>query len=84
MRTPVVVVTGQSDSEDIAGMLLSGPGTALVEHRFDGHVVHRRTTLVQRGGQADGRLGARTRPRLRVLHRAQRSAGTPATPAPQA
>lgn len=49
MRTPVVVVTGQSDSEDIAGVLLCGPGTALVEHRFDGHVVHRTTTLVQRG-----------------------------------
>ncbi len=49
MRTPVVVVAGQSDSEDITDVLLAGPGTALVEHRFDGHVVHRTTTLVQRG-----------------------------------
>ncbi|MGB3352375.1 MAG: GTP-binding protein [Mycobacterium sp.] len=49
MRTPVVVVTGQGDTDDIADVLLAGPGTALVEHRFDGHVVHRRTTMVQRG-----------------------------------
>ncbi|CAN3131286.1 Zinc chaperone Rv0106 [Mycobacterium sp. smrl_JER01] len=49
MRTPVVVVTGQSDTEAAAGTLVTCTGTALVEHRFDGHVVHRRTTLVQRG-----------------------------------
>lgn len=46
MRTPVVIVSGQGDTDDIAEVLLAGPGTALVEHRFDGHVVHRRTTLV--------------------------------------
>ena len=50
MRTPVVVVTGQGDdADDIAGEMLAGPGTALVQHRFDGHVVHRTTTLTQRG-----------------------------------
>lgn len=49
MRTPVVVVTGRADTGDITGVLLGGQGTALVEHHFDGHVVHRRTTLVQRG-----------------------------------
>ncbi|MDZ4235502.1 MAG: GTP-binding protein [Dietzia sp.] len=49
MRTPVVVATGQGDMDDIADVLLAGAGTALVEHRFDGHVVHRRTTTVQRG-----------------------------------
>lgn len=51
MRTPVVVVTGQGDdgADDIVGVLLAGPGTALVQHRFDGHVVHRTTSLMQRG-----------------------------------
>ncbi|PRC48156.1 hypothetical protein C6A85_81280, partial [Mycobacterium sp. ITM-2017-0098] len=49
MRTPVVIVAGQNDTDDIAGVLLARAGTALVEHRFDGHVVHRRTTTVQRG-----------------------------------
>lgn len=49
MRTPVVVVTGQGHPDDIAEVLVAGPGTALVEHRFDGHVVHRSTTMVQQG-----------------------------------
>lgn len=49
MRTPVVVVSGQADTDSVTGVLLAGEGTALVEHRFDGHVVHRRTTTVQRG-----------------------------------
>lgn len=49
MRTPVVVVTGQSDTGDIVEELLGDAGTAVVEHHFDGHVVHRTTTLVQRG-----------------------------------
>jgi G3E family GTPase len=49
MRTPVVIVAGQHDTDDIAGVLLARAGTALVEHRFDGNVVHRRTTTVQRG-----------------------------------
>ena len=49
MRTPVVVIAGQNDTDDIAGVLLGGAGTALVEHRCDGHVVHRRTTTVQGG-----------------------------------
>ena len=48
MRTPVVIVTGQSHTDEIAAALLA-PGTALVEHRFDGHVVHRRTATVQNG-----------------------------------
>ncbi|MCH9667268.1 MAG: GTP-binding protein [Actinomycetia bacterium] len=51
MRTPVVVVAGQNDSHDIGEVLLASVGTALVEHRFDGHVVHRRTTMLQ-GGSA--------------------------------
>ncbi len=49
MRTPVVIVAGQNDTQGIGEVLLEGVGTALVEHRFDGHVVHRRTTMLQRG-----------------------------------
>ncbi len=49
MRTSVVVVTGQGDTAEIAEVLLSTPGTALVQHRFDGHVVHRRTSLERDG-----------------------------------
>ncbi|MGD9619049.1 MAG: GTP-binding protein [Mycolicibacterium sp.] len=52
MRTPVVVVSGQNDTTDeVIDVLLAGEGTALVEHRFDGHVVHRRTTMMQRGAR---------------------------------
>lgn len=49
MRTPVVVVTGRGDVDDVVGVLLRVTGTALVEHHFDGHVVHRKTTTLQRG-----------------------------------
>lgn len=60
MRTPVVFVTGQSDTnviadciiDDIADVLLAGEGTALLDHWFDGHVVHRRTTMMQHGARA--------------------------------
>ncbi|MEZ0341636.1 GTP-binding protein [Mycobacterium sp. pV006] len=46
MRTPVIVVAGQGDVDEVVGALLDD-GTAVVEHWFDGHVVHRRTTLMQ-------------------------------------
>ena len=49
MRTPVVVVTGRADADDITDALLGMAATALVDHDFDGHVVHRRTTTVQGG-----------------------------------
>lgn len=49
MRTPVVIVTGQHSTDDIARVLLDRPATALVQHHFDGHVVHRSTAVVQRG-----------------------------------
>lgn len=49
MRTPVVVITGQGDSDAVAKVLLRQAGTVLVEHRFDGHVVHRRVTSIQMG-----------------------------------
>ncbi len=52
MRTPVIVVAGHNSAAgtaDIARVLLDRPGTVLVEHYFDGHVVHRTTASVQRG-----------------------------------
>ena len=61
MRTPVVVITGQGDSDAVAKVLLRQAGTVLVEHRFDGHVVHRRVTSIQVGMPTgfDAVLGAR-------------------------
>src|SRR5580693_3117697 len=50
MRTPVVLVAGQGDTDAVAGTLLRRPGTLVVEHRFDGHVVCR-TTVVLRDGE---------------------------------
>lgn len=52
MRTPVVLVAGDgdSDSDGVTGTLLRRPGTVVVEHRFDGHVV-RRTTITLRDGE---------------------------------
>lgn len=49
MRTPVVLVAGQGDTDAIAGALLCRPGTLVVEHRFDGHVVRRTTATVRHG-----------------------------------
>jgi G3E family GTPase len=50
MRTPVVLVAGDGDSDAVTGALLRQPGTVVVEHRFDGHVV-RRTTIGLRDGE---------------------------------
>lgn len=41
MRTPVVLVAGQGDTDAVAGALLQQPGTLVVEHRLHGHVVVR-------------------------------------------
>lgn len=49
MRTPVVLVAGQDGTDAVAGTLLRRPGTVVVEHRFDGHVV-RRTVVRLRDG----------------------------------
>ncbi|MGB3482557.1 MAG: GTP-binding protein [Mycobacterium sp.] len=51
MRTPVVLVCGLGDTDATAGVLLRQPGTLVVEHRFDGHVV-RRTMTTRRGGHS--------------------------------
>ena len=49
MRTPVILVAGQQDSNPVVGTLLRTPGTLIVEHRFDGHVVRRTTVTLQHG-----------------------------------
>ncbi len=49
MRTPVILVAGQRDTDPVAGALLRAQGTLVVEHRFDGHVVRRTTAILQRG-----------------------------------
>jgi G3E family GTPase len=49
MRTPVILVAGQKDTDAVVGVLLGTPGTTVVEHRFDGHVV-RRTLMAMRDG----------------------------------
>jgi G3E family GTPase len=49
MRTPVILVTGQKDTDPVVGALLRTPGTLVVEHRFDGHVVRRTMVTLQHG-----------------------------------
>jgi G3E family GTPase len=47
MRTPVILVAGQKDTDPVVGALLRTPGTLVVEHRFDGHVVRRTMVTLQ-------------------------------------
>lgn len=49
MRTPVVLVAGQGDTDAVVGALLQQPGTLVVEHRFDGHVVLRTVVGMRHG-----------------------------------
>lgn len=49
MRTPVILVAGQKDTDAVVGALLRTPGTLVVEHRMDGHVVLRTTVMLQHG-----------------------------------
>ncbi len=49
MRTPVVVVAGQGDTDAVVGTLLRRAGTMVVEHRFDGHIVRRTMVTLQHG-----------------------------------
>lgn len=55
MRTPVIVVAGQGETGHVTAELLNMPGTVMVEHRFDGHVVRRRTVAAD-GEQAEAAL----------------------------
>ena len=47
MRTPVLVVAGQGDTEGVVTHLLRRAGTVVVRHRFDGHVVQRSLTSLR-------------------------------------
>lgn len=49
MRTPVVLVAGQGESDRVAGTLMATPGTAVVGHEYDGQVVRRWVSM--RDGQ---------------------------------
>ncbi|MEB4208371.1 ribosome hibernation factor-recruiting GTPase MRF [Mycobacterium sp. 94-17] len=49
MRTPVILVAGQQDTDAVVGTLLRTPGTVVVEHRSDGHVVCRTTVTLRDG-----------------------------------
>ncbi len=68
MRTPVILVAGQHDTDPVVGTLLRTPGTLVVEHRFDGHVVRRTTVILQRRRVDEHRERTRARARLRVVH----------------
>ncbi|WP_078290062.1 GTP-binding protein [Mycobacterium sp. D16R24] len=41
MRTPVLLVSGQTDTDAVVDVLARDPGTVVVTHRFDGHIVKR-------------------------------------------
>lgn len=45
MRTPVVLVCGQGDTEGVVEVVGNRPRTVVVEHRFDGQVVVRRVSV---------------------------------------
>jgi G3E family GTPase len=49
MRTPVLLVSGQGDTDTLTGELLRRQGTLVVEHRFDGHVVKRTLINLRHG-----------------------------------
>jgi G3E family GTPase len=49
MRTPVLLVTGQGETDSVVGELVSRQGTLVVAHRFDGQVVRRRVTSLRDG-----------------------------------
>jgi len=45
LRTPVLLAAGQGDTEAVTGTLMHRPGTLVVTHRLDGHVVRRHLTM---------------------------------------
>jgi hypothetical protein len=47
--TSVVLVCGQGDADGVAGTLMKSPGTAVVGHEFDGHVVRRWVCILRHG-----------------------------------
>ncbi|GLP73592.1 hypothetical protein TUM20983_07020 [Mycobacterium antarcticum] len=49
MRTPVVLVAGQGDSDRVSGALMDTPGTLVVGHEYDGQVVRRWVSIMRNG-----------------------------------
>lgn len=49
VRTPVVLVAGQANTDAVVQTLLRRRGTLLVRHRVDGHVVVRSLTMLRNG-----------------------------------
>ncbi|MBB4856465.1 G3E family GTPase [Mycobacteroides chelonae] len=47
MRTPVLLVSGQTDTDAVVQVLAHDPGTVVVTHRFDGHIVKRTVTGIR-------------------------------------
>lgn len=56
MRTPVVLVAGQGDTDEVTGALMHEAGTAVVTHEFDGQVVRRWVSTVKKGVLASAEL----------------------------
>ena len=48
-RTPVLLTAGQGDTEAVTSTLMQRPGTLVVTHRLDGHVVRRDLTMLVDG-----------------------------------
>ncbi len=49
MRTPVIVVAGQGDTDAVVRAMLRNPGSLAVAHHFDGQVVLRTDTTLRHG-----------------------------------
>jgi len=49
MRTPVVLVAGQGHSDRVVDTLIQTPGTLTVAHDYDGQVVRRQISIIDRG-----------------------------------
>lgn len=56
MRTPVVLVAGQGDSDRVAGALMGTPGTLVVGHEYDGQVVRRWVSIMRSGDLSTSEL----------------------------
>lgn len=78
MRTPVVLIAGQGDSDRVSGTLMDTPGTLVVGHEYDGQVVRRWVSIMRNGESStselplelsNGCVGCTTRNDLLVLLR---------------
>jgi len=56
MRTPVVLIAGQGDSERVADTMMGAPGTLVVGHEYDGQVVRRWVTIMRDGKRSTTEL----------------------------